>query len=66
MPSAKNCRKTLPFPAPAAARIATSRRRALARASSRLTTLAEAISNTSAAAADSTMSAGREEPTSFS
>ena len=58
-----NCRMSLPRLAPIAARMAISRVREVAFASSRFATLAQAISSTSATAPSSSRSVGRTSPT---
>ena len=63
-PSVKTCRTSLKRPAPNARRIASSRCRTDVRASSKLETLAQAISATRPTATSSTSSAGRTSPTS--
>ena len=62
--SASNWRTSRPRPAPSAARTASSRWRAVARASRRLATFAQAMRSTKATAPASTKSAGRMSPVS--
>ena len=64
--SVSSCRATRPRVAPSAVRIASSRRRALARASSRLATLAHAMRSTNPTAPSSTRSGVRTSPVRFS